>query len=187
MYKTNSRTISFDSSEGTALIQKCLITKEDYINSTDKIVLENTPYAIAKRIFNGIDIDVLVSKEKNEWMHVDNSDYAALEIAYEDRVELIDNDGYEPIDNFSPTEPVIETHKEPIAQEIIEPEEKEQIEETVETDPVDSIPDEIVLNGDTVKDEVKEEQPQIITVNPNTQNNNYRVNNNKRNKHNNRR
>lgn len=182
MYKTNSRTISFDSSEGTALIQKCLITKEDYINSTDKIVLENTPYAIAKRIFNGIDIDVLVSKEKNEWMHVDNSDYVALERAYEDQVELIDNDGYESVDNFSPTESAAEE-----VQEVIEPEAtEEQVEEVIESDPVDSIPDEIILNGD-ITEEAKEEQPQqVITVNLSNQNN-YRVNNNKRNKHNNRR
>ena len=78
MYKTNIRDIRFPIENAPIILQKGLITKDDFARSDCNVTLYNTPYAIAKRIFVWTDIEVLTSK----WNLVGNGDYKALENAY---------------------------------------------------------------------------------------------------------
>lgn len=78
MYKTNLRDIRFPTENAPIILQKGLITKDDFTHSDCNVTLHKTPYAIAKRIFVWTDIEVLTSK----WTLVGNGDYKALENAY---------------------------------------------------------------------------------------------------------
>lgn len=80
MYKTNLRDIRFPTENAPIILQKGLITKDDFTHSGCDVTLYNTPYAIAKRIFVWTDIEVLT----NKWTLVGNGDYKALENAYAD-------------------------------------------------------------------------------------------------------
>lgn len=88
MYKTNLRDIRFPTENAPIILQKGLITKDDFTHSGCDVTLYNTPYAIAKRIFVWTDIEVLT----NKWTLVGNGDYKALENAYAD-FDIVTTDG----------------------------------------------------------------------------------------------
>ena len=88
MYKTNLRDIRFPTENAPIILQKGLITKEDFTHSDCNVTLYKTPYAIAKRIFVWTDIEVLT----NEWTLVGNGDYKALENAYTNSDIVTTND-----------------------------------------------------------------------------------------------
>lgn len=132
MYKTNLRDIRFPTENAPIILQKGLITKDDFTHSDCNVTLYNTPYAIAKRIFVWTDIEVLT----NEWTLVGNGDYKALENAYtnSDIVTTNDNTSQDTpaIDCFTKVEETVyaESSVPESTPEIVE-EPSEEIEEAV--------------------------------------------------------
>ena len=210
MYKTNLRDIRFPTENAPIILQKGVITKEDFTHSDCNVTLYKTPYAIAKRIFVWTDIEVLT----NEWTLVGNGDYKALENAYtnSDIVTVDDNTS----DCFTKAEETVyaESSVPESTPEIVEEHTAEEVEETVvNEEPSEEIKPEAqeeeivedsVENEDTSAEEiidqpveevvedsksVVEEQPTentpvAVPVNPQFNNQNYTRINNKRNKHN---
>ena len=210
MYKTNLRDIRFPTENAPIILQKGLITKDDFTHSDCNVTLYNTPYAIAKRIFVWTDIEVLT----NEWTLVGNGDYKALENAYtnSDIVTVDDNTS----DCFTKAEETVyaessvpestpEAVEEPTAEEVeetvvneepseeIEPEaqEEEIVEDSVENEDtsaeeiIDQPAEEVVEESKpVVEEQPTENTPVAVPVNPQFNNQNYTRINNKRNKHN---
>lgn len=133
MYKTNLRDIRFPTENAPIILQKGLITKEDFTHSDCNVTLYNTPYAIAKRIFVWTDIEVLT----NEWTLVGNGDYKALENAYtnSDIVTTNDNTSQDTpaMDCFTKVEETVyaESSVPESTPEIVEEHTTEEVEETV--------------------------------------------------------
>ena len=210
MYKTNLRDIRFPTENAPIILQKGLITKDDFTHSDCNVTLYNTPYAIAKRIFVWTDIEVLT----NEWTLVGNGDYKALENAYtnSDIVTVDDNTS----DCFTKAEETVYAESsvpESTSETIEEPTTEEVEETTVNEEPSNEIKPEVqgeeivkdsVENEDTSAEEiidqpaeevveeskpVVEEQPTentpvAVPVNAQFNNQNYTRINNKRNEHN---
>lgn len=150
MYKTNLRDIRFPTENAPIILQKGLITKDDFTHSGCDVTLYNTPYAIAKRIFVWTDIEVLT----NKWTLVGNGDYKALENAYADFdiVTTDDNTNQDtPVMNcFTKVEETVyaESSIPESTPEAVEEPTAEEVEETV----VDEEPSE------EIKPEVQEEE-----------------------------
>lgn len=203
MYNTNLRDIRFPTENAPIILQKGLITKDDFTHSGCNVTLHKTPYAIAKRIFVWTDIEVFT----NKWTLVGNGDYKALENAYtnSDIVNADDNTS----DCFTKTEEPVhaessvpestpEVVEEPTTEEaeetVVDEEPSEEIEPEVQEEKVveDSVESEYASTEETVNqptEEVVEEQsaentPVAVPVNPQFNNQNYTRINNKRNKHN---
>lgn len=210
MYKTNLRDIRFPTENAPIILQKGLITKDDFTHSDCNVTLYKTPYAIAKRIFVWTDIEVLT----NEWTLVGNGDHKALENAYtnSDIVTVDDNTS----DCFTKAEETVyaessvpestpEAVEEPTAEEVeetvvneepseeIEPEiqEEEIVEDSVENEDtsaeeiIDQPAEEVVEESKpVVEEQPTENTPVAVPVNPQFNNQNYTRINNKRNKHN---
>ena len=186
MYKTNLRDIRFPTENAPIILQKGLITKDDFTHSDCNVTLYSTPYAIAKRIFVWTDIEVLTSK----WNLVGNGDYKALENAYTnfDIVTTDDNTSQDTpaMDCFTKVEETVyaessvpestpEAVEEPIAEEIeeavvdeepseeIKPEaqEEEIVEDSVENE--DTSAEEII---DQPVEEVVEDSKSVVEDQP---------------------
>lgn len=186
MYKTNLRDIRFPTENAPIILQKGLITKEDFTHSDCNVTLYKTPYAIAKRIFVWTDIEVLT----NEWTLVGNGDYKALENAYtnSDIVTTNDNTSQDTpaMDCFTKVEETVyaehsvpestsEAVEEPTAEEVeetvvneepseeIEPEiqEEEIVEDSAENE--DASTEEII---DQPAEEVVEESKSVVEEQP---------------------
>lgn len=186
MYKTNLRDIRFPTENAPIILQKGLITKDDFTHSDCNVTLYNTPYAIAKRIFVWTDIEVLT----NEWTLVGNGDYRALENAYTNSDIVTTNDNTiqdaSAIDCFTKVEETVyaessvpestpEAVEEPIAEEIeeavvdeepskeIKPEaqEEEIVEDSVENE--DTSAEEII---DQPVEEVVEDSKSVVEEQP---------------------
>lgn len=208
MYKTNLRDIRFPTDNAPIILQKGLITKDDFTHSDCNVTLYNTPYAIAKRIFVWTDIEVLT----NEWTLVGNGDYKALENAYtnSDIVTTNDNTSQDTpaMDCFtkvgetvyaesSVPESTPEAVEEPIDEEIeeavvdeepfeeIKPEaqEEEIVEDSVENEDT-SVEEVVEESKPIVEEQPTENTPVAVPVNAQFNNQNYTRINNKRNKHN---
>lgn len=133
MYKTNLRDIRFPTENAPIILQKGLITKDDFTHSDCNVTLYNTPYAIAKRIFVWTDIEVLT----NKWNLVGNGDYKALENAYtnSDIVTTNDNTSKDApaMDCFTKVEETVyaESSVPESTPEAVEESTDEEVEETV--------------------------------------------------------
>lgn len=187
MYKTNLRDIRFPTENAPIILQKGLITKDDFTHSDCNVTLYNTPYAIAKRIFVWTDIEVLTA---DGWTLVDNGDYKALEKAYTnyDIVTTDDNTSQNTpaMDCFTKVEETVyaessvpestpEAVEEPIAEEIeeavvdeepseeIKPEvqEEEIVEDSVENEDISA--EEII---DQPAEEVVEDSKSVVEEHP---------------------
>lgn len=187
MYKTNLRDIRFPTENAPIILQKGLITKDDFTHSDCNVTLYNTPYAIAKRIFVWTDIEVLTA---DGLTLVSNGDYKALEKAYTnyDIVTTDDNTSQDTpaMDCFTKVEETVyaessvpestpEAVEEPIAEEIeeavvdeesseeINPEaqEEEIVEDSVENE--DTSAEEII---DQPAEEVVEESKPVVEEQP---------------------
>ena len=210
MYKTNLRDIRFPTENAPIILQKGLITKDDFTHSDCNVTLYNTPYAIAKRIFVWTDIEVLT----NEWTLVGNGDYKALENAYTNSDIVTTNDNTS--DCFTKAEETVyaessvpestpEAVEEPTAEEVeettvneepsneIKPEVQgeEIVEDSDENEDasieeiVDQPAEEVVEESKSVVEEQPTENtPVAVPVNAQFNNQNYTRINNKRNKHN---
>jgi hypothetical protein len=206
MYKTNLRDIRFPTENAPVILQKGLITKEDFTHSDTNVTLYQTPYAIAKRIFVWTDIEVLTT----EWTQVGNSDYPALEKAYSNihvenpAEESTIVDGEPEYEDISMVESAPEIAEEPIAEQEAEeviseeaPIEVEQPQEEIveepefheDGEPAPEVVDEQPVETEEIAEEsapTQESEPVAVPVTPVQQNNNqnYTRINNKRNKHN---
>lgn len=202
MYKTNIRDIRFPTENAPIILQKGLITKDDFTHSDCNVTLYNTPYAIAKRIFVWTDIEVLT----NKWNLVGNGDYKALENAYTnfDIVTTNDNTSQDApaIDCFTKVEETVyaessvpestpEAVEEPSEEIKPEAQEEEIVEDSVENEDtsaeeiIDQHVEEVVEDSKSVVEEQPAENtPVAVPVNPQFNNQNYTRINNKRNKHN---
>lgn len=210
MYKTNLRDIRFPTENAPIILQKGLITKDDFTHSDCNVTLYKTPYAIAKRIFVWTDIEVLT----NEWTLVGNGDYKALENAYTNS-DIVNADN-NTSDCFTKAEETVyaessvpestpEAVEEPTAEEVeetvvneepseeIEPEiqEEEIVEDSAENEDasteevIDQPAEEVVEESKSVVEEQPTENtPVAVPANPQFSNQNYTRINNKRNKHN---
>lgn len=187
MYKTNLRDIRFPTENAPIILQKGLITKDDFTHSDCNVTLYNTPYAIAKRIFVWTDIEVLTA---DGWTLVDNGDYKALEKAYTnyDIVTTDDNTSQNTpaMDCFTKVEETVyaehsvpestsEAVEEPTAEEVeetvvneepseeIEPEiqEEEIVEDSAENE--DASTEEII---DQPAEEVVEDSKSVVEEHP---------------------
>ena len=159
MYKTNLRDIRFPTENAPIILQKGLITKDDFTHSDCNVTLYKTPYAIAKRIFVWTDIEVLT----NEWTLVGNGDYKALENAYtnSDIVTTNDNTSQDApaMDCFTKVEEPnhAESSVPESTPEIVEEHTAEEVEETVvDEEPSEEIKPE-VQEEEIVEDSVKNE------------------------------
>lgn len=209
MYKTNLRDIRFPTENAPIILQKGLITKDDFTHSDCNVTLYKTPYAIAKRIFVWTDIEVLT----NEWTLVGNGDYKALENAYTNSDIVTTNNTS---DCFTKAEETVyaessvpestpETIEEPATEEVeettvneepsneIKPEvqEEEIVEDSVENEDtsteeiIDQPAEEVTEESEpVVEEQPAENTPVAVPVNPQFSNQNYTRINNKRNKHN---
>lgn len=205
MYKTNLRDIRFPTENAPIILQKGLISKDDFTHSNCNITLHKTPYAIAKRIFVWTDIEVLT----NEWTLVGNGDYKALEEAYAKPVmaqipsvsDCIANVEEYMYTKPSVSEPTPEVIEEPVAEEetVVNEEhsseesevQEEIIEDSIENenttpeDVIDQPAEEVVEESEPVVEEQPAENvPVAVPVNPQQNTQNYTRINNKRNKHN---
>lgn len=202
MYKTNLRDIRFPTENAPIILQKGLITKDDFTHSDCNVTLYNTPYAIAKRIFVWTDIEVLT----NEWTLVGNGDYRALENAYtnSDIVTTNDNTSQDApaIDCFTKVEETVyaessvpestpEAIEEPSEEIKPEAQEEEIVEDSVENEDtsaeeiIDQPVEEVVEESKpVVEEQPTENTPVAVPVNAQFNNQNYTRINNKRNKHN---
>lgn len=133
MYNTNLRDVRFPTENAPIILQKGLITKDDFTHSDCNVTLYNTPYAIAKRIFVWTDIEVLT----NKWNLVGNGDYKALENAYtnSDIVTTNDNTSKDApaMDCFTKVEETVyaESSVPESTPEAVEESTDEEVEETV--------------------------------------------------------
>lgn len=202
MYKTNLRDIRFPTENAPIILQKGLITKDDFTHSDCNVTLYNTPYAIAKRIFVWTDIEVLT----NKWNLVGNGDYKALENAYTnfDIVTTNDNTSQDApaIDCFTKVEETVyaessvpestpEAVEEPSEEIKPEAQEEEIVEDSVENEDtsteeiIDQPAEEVVEESKpVVEEQPTENTPVAVPVNAQFNNQNYTRINNKRNKHN---
>ena len=81
MYTTNHRTIRVDESKGLTLLYRGIITRSDLVNVKDgKIIIEDTTFAIVKRIINYIDVEVLT---ETGWTLVEAGDETSLAVSFE--------------------------------------------------------------------------------------------------------
>lgn len=212
MYKTNLRDIRFPTENAPIILQKGLITKDDFTRSNYNVILRRTPYAIAKRIFVWTDIEVITA---DGWTLVGNGDYKALEKAYTHSDIVKDDNADTPIMHYcwaedtkhaessvpestpenieeSATEEFEETtvNEEPSNEIKPEVQEEKIVEDSVENENttteeiIDQPAEEVVEESEPVADEQPVENvPVAVPANPQN-NQNYTRINNKRNKHN---
>ena len=160
MYKTNLRDIRFPTENAPIILQKGLITKDDFTHSDCNVTLYNTPYAIAKRIFVWTDIEVLTSK----WNLVGNGDYKALEKAYTnyDIVTTDDNTSQDTpaMDCFTKVEETVyaESSVHESTPEAVEEPTAEEVEETVVNEEPSEEIDPEIQEKEIVEDSVKNEE-----------------------------
>ena len=166
MYKTNIRDIRFPIENAPIILQKGLITKDDFARSKYNVILRRTPYAIAKRIFVWTDIEVLT----NEWTLVGNGDYKALENAYTNSDIVTTNDNtsqYAPdMDCFTKVEETVYAESsvpESTPEAVEEPTAEEVEETTVNEEPSNEIKPE-VQGEEIVEDSDENEDASIEEI-----------------------
>lgn len=163
-YINNCRTIKFPSTKADLIFNKGLISRAEYLRGTDVITLEDTPYPIAKRIFDWTNIEVL-NNLTNEWIAISSGNYKALDEAYTDPVK-------EPIKPI----PVVESNT--VEYDVRKVADPEPAVETVEESPMG---EEVIENEqEEINEEVTEPAPEVKPVQQNNYNQNYHNNNKRR-------
>ena len=152
MYTTNHRTIRVDESKGLTLLYRGIITRSDLVNVKDgKIIIEDTTFAIVKRIINYIDVEVLT---ETGWTLVEAGDETSLAVSFENMT--VHKKKHEEV--IINKDPVIE----PTVEEVTEVKEDESIteeltqEEAVVKDTEISVNEELVSEDNDVE-EITEE------------------------------
>lgn len=106
MYTTNHRTVRVDESKGLMLLYRGIVTRSELVNVQDgKIIIEDTTFAIVKRIINYIDVEVLT---ETGWTLVEAGDETSLAVAFENMT----------VHNKKNKEAII--HEDPVIEPIVE-------------------------------------------------------------------
>ena len=142
MYTTNHRTIRVDESKGLTLLYRGIITRSDLVNVKDgKIIIEDTTFAIVKRIINYIDVEVLT---ETGWTLVEAGDETSLAVAFENMT----------VHNKQNKEAII--HEDPI----VEP----TVEEVTEVKEDESITEELTQQEEVIEEPFIEEEAVVEDV-----------------------
>lgn len=151
MYTTNHRTIRVDESKGLTLLYRGIITRSDLVNvKNGKIIIEDTTFAIVKRIINYIDVEVLT---ETGWTLVEAGDETSLAVAFENmtvhnkqnKEAIIHEDPViEPVVGNTVVDNEIETSVEPV-----------HVEETITT------AEEETIDGEVTGEEVSTEETMV--------------------------
>ena len=192
MYTTNHRTIRVDESKGLTLLYRGIITRSDLVNVKDgKIIIEDTTFAIVKRIINYIDVEVLT---ETGWTLVEAGDETSLAVSFENMTvhkkkheEVIINKDpiieptVEEVTEVKDEAPVESDHVEetiaPTKEEIIDGE--TEVAEDVSTEETDTVDEEEYTDNTNAEDSSSVEI--TMDVDKSQQNyNNYQKNFNKK-------
>lgn len=161
MYTTNHRTVRVDESKGLTLLYRGIITRSDLVNVKDgKIIIEDTTFAIVKRIINYIDVEVLT---ETGWTLVEAGDETSLAVSFENMT----------VHNKQNEEVII--HEDPAIEHVVEnteindeaPVESDHVEETV------APTKEEIIDGETeVAEDVSTEETDTVDEEEYTDNTN---------------
>lgn len=169
MYTTNHRTIRVDESKGLTLLYRGIITRSDLVNVKDgKIIIEDTTFAIVKRIINYIDVEVLT---ETGWTLVEAGDETSLAVSFEN-MTVHKKKHEEVIINKDPIiEPTVEEvtevkEDESITEELTQEEviEEPSIEEKVVVEDAEISVNEEPVSEDNVVEEITEESSEEESV-----------------------
>ena len=151
MYTTNHRTVRVDESKGLMLLYRGIVTRSELVNVQDgKIIIEDTTFAVVKRIINYIDVEVLT---ETGWTLVEAGDETSLAVAFENmtvhnkknKEAIIHEDPViEPVVENTVVDNEIETSVEPI-----------HVEETITT------AEEETIDGEVTGEEVSTEETMV--------------------------
>lgn len=151
MYTTNHRTVRVDESKGLMLLYRGIVTRSELVNVQDgKIIIEDTTFAVVKRIINYIDVEVLT---ETGWTLVEAGDETSLAVAFENmtvhnkknKEAIIHEDPViEPVVENTVVDNEIETSVEPI-----------HVEETITT------VEEETIDGEVTGEEVSTEETMV--------------------------
>ena len=143
MYTTNHRTIRVDETKGLTLLYRGIITRSDLVNVKDgKIIIEDTTFAIVKRIINYIDVEVLT---ETGWTLVEAGDETSLAVSFENMT----------VHNKQNKEAII--HEDPIVEPTVE-----EVTEVKEDESVtEELTQEEVIEEPSIEEEVVVEDAEI--------------------------
>lgn len=152
MYTTNHRTVRVDESKGLMLLYRGVVTRSELVNVQDgKIIIEDTTFAIVKRIINYIDVEVLT---ETGWTLVEAGDETSLAVAFEN-MTVHNKKNKEAIIHEDPViEPVVENTvvDNEIETSVVEP---VHVEETITT------VEEEIIDGEVTGEEVSTEETMV--------------------------
>ena len=169
MYTTNHRTIRVDESKGLTLLYRGIITRSDLVNVKDgKIIIEDTTFAIVKRIINYIDVEVLT---ETGWTLVEAGDETSLAVSFEN-MTVHNKQNKEAIIHEDPiVEPTVEEvtevkEDESITEELTQEEviEEPSIEEEVVVEDAEISVNEEPVSEDNTVEEITEESSEEESV-----------------------
>lgn len=148
MYTTNHRTVRVDESKGLMLLYRGVVTRSELVNVQDgKIIIEDTTFAIVKRIINYIDVEVLT---ETGWTLVEAGDETSLAVAFEN-MTVHNKKNKEAIIHEDPViEPVVENTV--VDNEIETSVEPVHVEETITTAEEETIDGEVSTEETMVED-----------------------------------
>ena len=148
MYTTNHRTVRVDESKGLMLLYRGIVTRSELVNVQDgKIIIEDTTFAIVKRIINYIDVEVLT---ETGWTLVEAGDETSLAVAFEN-MTVHNKKNKEAIIHEDPViEPVVENTV--VDNEIETSVEPVHVEETITTAEEETIDGEVSTEETMVED-----------------------------------
>lgn len=169
MYTTNHRTVRVDESKGLMLLYRGVVTRSELVNVQDgKIIIEDTTFAIVKRIINYIDVEVLT---ETGWTLVEAGDETSLAVSFEN-MTVHNKQNEEAIIHEDPiVEPTVEEvtevkEDESITEELIQEEviEEPSIEEKVVVEDAEISVNEEPVSEDNVVEEITEESSEEESV-----------------------
>lgn len=151
MYTTNHRTVRVDESKGLMLLYRGIVTRSELVNVQDgKIIIEDTTFAVVKRIINYIDVEVLT---ETGWTLVEAGDETSLAVAFEN-MTVHNKKNKEAIIHEDPViEPVVENTV--VDNEIETSVEPVHVEETITT------VEEETIDGEVTGEEVSTEETMV--------------------------
>lgn len=148
MYTTNHRTVRVDESKGLMLLYRGIVTRSELVNVQDgKIIIEDTTFAVVKRIINYIDVEVLT---ETGWTLVEAGDETSLAVAFEN-MTVHNKKNKEAVIHEDPViEPVVENTV--VDNEIETSVEPVHVEETITTAEEETIDGEVSTEETMVED-----------------------------------
>ena len=151
MYTTNHRTVRVDESKGLMLLYRGVVTRSELVNVQDgKIIIEDTTFAVVKRIINYIDVEVLT---ETGWTLVEAGDETSLAVAFENMT----------VHNKKNKEAII--HEDPVIEPVVEntvvDNELETSVEPIHVEETITTAEEETIDGEVTGEEVSTEETMV--------------------------